>query len=113
MERILFADRYIGADDELIALQMQGFFVLDIGRAGVVERPTAALFALETAKLVFLTLSESDDPAKVAMLLPGFDVDPRLGVERKDENISVSRAAFGVAFFTRQFKANAPKVVRK
>jgi len=110
---VILADRDIGADDELVALQMQYFFVLGIEGAVVVEGPTAALFALETANLVFRPLAESDDPAKVAMLLPGLDIDPCLSVQRKDQDITISRAAFGMTFFARQFEADAPKVVRQ
>ncbi len=110
---ILVADRDIGAYGELIALEMQRFLVLRIGRAGVMEGPPAALLALEMTDFILLSVPESDNSAKVAIRLPGLKIDPRLRIERENEDIAVSRAAFGMAFFARQFEADAAKIMRK
>lgn len=75
----------------------------------VVECPVAAGTVNEMAEIIRLSGPKPRDPAGFAMLLPYLWIEPALGIQRSDENISYSGIAKGMFGLPCQFEPDLTK----
>src|ERR671911_20955 len=92
-----FADRDIFARLEDMVVESIPDLVVDIDVAGllIMEGPSAAGPAQETAMLMFRTSPEAQNTALVAAVMPLACIDSSACIQRSDEFISVLAAAGG------------------
>jgi len=75
----------------------------------IVKCPGPARFTDQVAGLIFLTVPESMYAAMALDLVPFFDVNMPVSIQRSYEFVAVFRTPKGKVVITSQFKANFPE----
>lgn len=103
MQTILFSDRHIIPNNELVRAEMIAGLIGLIAADIIAKGPSSARLAHQMADVVGFVRTKANDAAKVMILVPQIRIDPAIGIERRDESVADQSAPGRMALFAREF----------